>query len=162
MAELTSSFGYTDTTTTKKTISLPCINYASDYAVKEEVANATTLINTTTPVDQPETLRYAISDIANVYNNTGIDPAYWSQNKRGVALTFGLHNIYRVSGFPNNESIDLPVQIHTVIRVPQSQYLPTEAIFSDWLRQVSMALETNGTDESMLNSLLRGALNPKA
>lgn len=94
---MATSFGFTDSTTTKLQLSLPTLNYAKDYSVRTERADEVILTNTTSPLDQPETIRIAIQNVGNVYSGTPVAIESQSVTKRGVQLLIQLNDILRVT-----------------------------------------------------------------
>lgn len=160
----TGSYGTTDTKTTKLNVEVPQLDYATDYSVTTEVAGEVILTNTTTPLDQIETIRYALSNVSNVYAGTDIDPAFFSTSKVGRSLLVQLENVYRVTctddaGSCTPYQVDLPVRVHTVVRVPISSYLDADTILEDIKRQFA-CLFNGAINSDMINKMLRGSLNP--
>lgn len=165
---VTKSFGYTDTTTATKSLVIPSLNYVVDFSQKTTGTPSEVILNNLTcPLDQPETLRYAISNIKDVYDGTGIEPSYRSVSRRGVSLVVQLRDVLRI-GLTEADAaccdpgiIDFPLETHIVFRVPVSQYIDADTVLTVFKRNVSGVFDTNGVTSKMLNGLLRGSLNPR-
>lgn len=161
------SFGYQDTTTTKLQVPVPTLSYAKDFSVKSETPTEVVLTNTTSPLDQPETLRFAIQNISNIYSGTGIDPAMASVTKRGVSLVVQLNDILRIT--PDADAADccctavtdLPISTHIVIRTPLNSNISADTILSVVERNIA-ALFDGKVASDRLNAMLRGALKPSS
>lgn len=162
----TSSFGYTAPASTI-TISVPKLDwtqFSSDN--RKQKSGELILQNTTSPLDQPETIRWAIENIGNVYNGTDIPTTNRSITTRGVSLVIQVNDILRVSDESDpecccgNGAFDLPISTHIVVRVPLNQYVTAEKAMEVLKRD--LAAVYNGADSpDFLNQLLRGSLNPK-
>lgn len=161
---LTTSFGYSDTITTTKNIAVPDLDYDKDFAVVKDDADEVVLTNTTSPLDQPETLRFGYQNVANIYANTGIDPSYMSITRKGVSLVAQVNDILRVScsdeGACNMNIIDLPVTAHVVVKVPLSQYVTASEAMKVVNRAVSSLYATGTTGTTRLEAMLRHSLMP--
>jgi hypothetical protein len=162
------NYGYEDTLTGTINVSLPALDYETDYAVVSEQSNNVVLTNVTTGVDQPETLRFAIQDVANVYSGTSIDPANFAPSRRGKKLLVSDHLTLRV---PNGDgtSTDFPVKMGLTFEFPTSVNLSDSAI-SDALHRVFAAAYDVSADtpasgvyaETLyrIKRLIRSSLNP--
>lgn len=161
------STGVTDTppTSGEKTQSLtvPNINWIADYAVTVDDAGKGELTNLTTPINQKETVVFGISNVPDIYKNTGIDPSHFSQVKQGVSLLVQVNETVRVTDTDSPDfEIDLPISAHVVLKVPTSQYITAELCQTLVLRTVASMTDTNGTIAARLQSLLRGSMLPSS
>jgi len=156
---LSYSFGYT-AASKNADISVPVLNNA-DFAPRKVEANEVELTNMTSPVDQPETVRFAISNVGNIYANTGIDPAYYGASKKGFSVLVQLNDTMRVTDTEKPEFVqDFPISAHIVIKGASSSYLSSDNVYAVAKRLVSCL--TPGSDSSArLNELIRGALMPQ-
>lgn len=156
---LSTSFGY-EAASSSLNVSVPVLDY-KDFSPRKVEATEVELTNMTSPVDQPETLRFAITPINNVYQNTGVDPAYYGASRKGFSVLVQLNDILRVTDSVKPEFVqDFPVSAHIVIRGASSQYVSSDNVYSVVKRLV--AALTPGTDTSArLNELIRGALMPQ-
>lgn len=162
---IVTSFGYTDSASATKNIAIPDLSYTTDFAVTKDVADEVVLTNRTSPIDQPETIRFGYQNVANVYANTGIDPSYMSVTKRGVSLVAQVNDILRVTcesaeNSCNMNVVDLPLTAHVVVKVPLNQYVTAETAMAVVNRAISSLYDTGKTSTSRLEAMLRHALTP--
>lgn len=160
----TISTGYTDTAISGVTsLNFPrgLINFKADFRVQKNNTNDVTLINLTSPVDQPEKFRFAISDIANIYTNTGIDPSVWGANRQGQSLLIQVSEVFSVTDSADpSYRVDLPVVCNITLKTPKSGLITNEAILGLLGRAVSGAFETGATSVDGIKRLEHGSLIP--
>lgn len=162
---LTTNFGYTDSVSSKLTLEIPTLSYAKDFSVKSDTSNEVVLTNVTSPLDQPETIRFAIQNIGNVYTGTSVAVENRSVSQRGVQLLIQLNDILRVEAADEGNNpccetgFDLPISSHIVIKVPLNQYVNADIVLAVVQRNIAALFEENNTS-ARLNSMLRGALKP--
>lgn len=160
----TTSYGYTDSITTAKNVAIVDLDYAKDFAVTKDSADEVVITNTTSPVDQPETIRFGYQTVGNVYANTGIDPSYMAITKQGISLVAQVNDIMRVTN--NDENCcsplvyDLPIQAHVVIKVPKNQFITSDVALQAAKRAFSALFATGSVTSDRLNAMLRDALKP--
>lgn len=158
------SFGYTDSSKTPLSVSVPNLTYASDFSVRDEKSTEIIITNTTSPLDQPETIRFAWQTVGNVYNNTDIATENQAITRRGLQLLTQVNDIIRVT--PDSESghcdcaYDLPISAHLVLRVPLNNNVTADTVMQVALRCVATLFDGSNST-SRLNSMLRGSLKPK-
>lgn len=159
------SFGYTNSWNADSALKLeqiPLLTYEREYATKTSVPGDVVLVNTTTPIDQPEYLRFGIQEIANVYANTDIDPSFYAVSKKGSSLVVQVKDVLRVTDTADPNFIqDLPVEAHIVMRVPKSPYVTADMVQTVVNRAIAALFDGN-TSSSRINQMLRGALDPIA
>lgn len=171
MANPTTSFGYTDSVSTEKNISVPDLSYSADFAEDDKTAKRSSssasseliITNLTSPTDQPETIRWGYESIADIYRNTGIDPSFMSVSKRGASLVGQVNDLLRVtpaddSGCCSMQQIMLPIEAHWVLKFPISQYVTPEIALQVLERAFATAYATGKTDASKLGALMRRSL----
>lgn len=162
---MATSFGYKDSVTTMLQLPIPTLSYAKDFSIRTERAEEIILTNTTSPLDQPETIRFAIQNVGNVYAGTPVAVESQSVTKRGVQLLIQLNDILRVT--PDEEATtcgcfapyDLPISAHIVLRVPLNSNVSADVALQVLKRNVA-ALFDGDVTSARLNSMLRGALKP--
>ena len=157
--------GYTDTPisgVTSLTFPRGLVNYAADFRVKKDGADEAIITNLTTPVDRPEKFRWSVSDVANIYSGTDIDPSVYAPSKRGVSVLAQVTEVYSVTDSEDPTfRIDLPVSAHLVLKVPASEYLTAAILQTIVGRLVSGLFETGVTTTDRFAALIRGSLLPK-
>lgn len=164
---MTKSFGYTDSVAATKNVAIPELSYAKDFSVKSDTADECVITNATSPLDQPETIRFALQKIGNIYNGSQVNPAAMSVSKQGVSLVVQLNDVLRVTPDTTDTCccgagyMDFPISTHVVIKAPLVQYVDADTVLSVVKRNIA-ALFGEGTDvtSARLNSMLRGALKP--
>lgn len=155
------SFGYTDTITTSKKLDRPDLDFKQDFAKVAEEEHLTIVSNLTTPVDQPETFRWQIQDIADIYKGSGVDPSVHATSKKGFSLVVQVNDILRVTDDQDPSfQTDLPVSAHLVLKAPKSQYLTEAALETVIGRCVAALFSTGSTSTDRLKQLVRGAMTP--
>lgn len=156
---------YSDTNITGATaISLPVpnLNYAEDFRVSKDEPNEAVITNLTSPISQPERFRFAHSDVANVYGNTGIDPTMYYASRRGTQILCQLTDVFKVTDSADAayEAL-LPISCHLVVKVPNNELVTEQVVIAEIQRLMGGLFQTEGSENTLrLNALLRGALVP--
>lgn len=137
------------------------LNFAADWRVKKNGADEAVLTNLTSPVDRPETIRIACSDIANIYSGTGVEPSLAAPTKRGKSLLVQDTAIITVTDDADADyRIDLPVSYHLVIKIPANENLTVALVQEGLGRLISALFETDSDALTRLQALIRGSLIP--
>jgi hypothetical protein len=157
---ITNSFGYTDTTVsgaaTPTLAPIPVINWNADFSVKTESAGEIVLVNTTTPYDQNEKVRFGFSEISDVYKNSDLGLDQQSSSKAGVNILVQItENVKVVDSTISGAVAYLPLSAHLVLKVPKSAYID-DATISTLLKRLIGTLYKNGTMD--IKPLLKGSL----
>jgi len=157
------STGCTDTVqagVTAPTKNLPVINYDKDFRVKSTSSKETVLINTSSPLDQVETVRFGFSEIANIYAKSGLNLDQVSGSVKGINVLAQLTETIKVTDSANAAFVQyLPISAHLVIKAPQSGYI-TPDVLDTLLTRLIGTLYENGV--SILPALSKGVLTPKS
>lgn len=118
-------------------------------------------MNITSPMDRIEKLRFAYSEIGDVYKNTSIDPSVAAASKRGVQVLAQTSETWSLTDAVDPEyRVDLPVSAHIVLKIPACEYI-SEADILELLGRTIGGLYDGTTAEWRLNDLVRGSLVPK-
>lgn len=137
------------------------VNYKADWRVKNQAADEAKLINITSPVPYPETMRISVSDVADVYKNSGVEIAAQGPTKRGKSILVQLNENWTVTDSTDPTfSNTLPVQAHMVIKVPNSDVITPDMVLALVGRVVSGLYETGSVSPTRLAAMLRGSLLP--
>lgn len=157
------SHGYSDTPIEGvSSLSFPrgLLNFQKDFRVKsDQPGKEVVLTNITSPIDRPERIRIGYSDIANIYNGTGIETSVLAPTKRGVSVLVQLTDVMSVTDDTDSDyRIDLPVSYHLVVKVPASEFITAADIQAGIGRLLSGLFDTGVTTTSRLESILRGSL----
>jgi hypothetical protein len=126
------------------------------------VGKETILTSLRAPVDKPEKIRLAYSEVANIYSGTGIEPSTYALSKKGFSLLAQLTAIARVTDSTDvNYQIDLPVSCHLVIKAPYNEVITSSLLWEAVDRLLSGLTILDGTNTVLnLDSLIRGSLVP--
>jgi hypothetical protein len=157
--------GYTDTPVSgvsSLTFPRAILNIGTDYRVKSNNNGKEVVItNLTSPIDRPENIRLAYTDIANIYSGTGVDPSVSAPTKRGVSILSQVTDVLSVTDDTDADyRIDLPISAHLVIKVPSSEYITSAQVQTLVGRLLSSLFDTGSTSTSRLEAILRGSLVP--
>lgn len=137
------------------------LNFKADFRVKSSQPNEIVLANITSPVDRPEQMRVAFSNIANVYSGTSIEPSVAAPTKRGISVLCQVTDIISVTDDADPDyRIDLPVSYHLVIKIPANENLTSTLIQEGVGRMISGLFDTGSTALTRIESLIRGSLVP--
>lgn len=159
------SVGFTDTPiegVSSLTFSRGLLNLGKDFRVKSDNPGKEVVItNLTCPVDRPEKIRIAYSDVTNIYTGTGIESPLTAPTKRGVSVLIQLTETISVTDSVDADfRIDLPVSYHLVVKVPVSEYITSSDIETGLGRLLSGLFDTGVATTSRLDAILRGSLVP--
>lgn len=163
----TLGLNYTDsspTGATKVTIDIPSLNYGSDFRVMRDEPSEAVITNITSPLDQPERLRWAHQDVSDVYRNSGIDPTLYYATRKGTQVLVQLTDVFSVTDSADPTYLALlPISAHLVLRVPNNDLLSEDVLMTEVSRLIGGLYETStGGTEPRLRGILRGALMPAA
>lgn len=137
------------------------VNFGADFKVKMDVPGEVILTNLTSPVVYPERMRISVSDVANVYTGSSIEPSLYSPTKKGTSLLVQLTEVWKVTdGAAPTMEIALPVSAHIVIKVPNHELVTPAAVQTLVGRLISGLYETGETSTTRLTAMLRGSLKP--
>lgn len=158
------TFGYTDTAPAggaTKTLTRPNLNYAANFAVSTNTDMKSVIVNLTSPVDQPETMRFQQTNVANVYDGTSIDPSVYATSKAGVSVVAQVNDIVRVTDSVDATfQVDLPISAHIVVKVPRSQYITSAMVETVVARCVASLYDTDSIGTTRIDKLVRGSMLP--
>jgi hypothetical protein len=158
--------GYTDTPVSGVTGPLKfdrdVLNFQKDFRIKSNAnGKEVVLTNISSPVDRPENIRLAYTEIANIYSGTGIEPSVLAPTKKGVSILAQLTEVLSVTDSTDADyRVDLPVSAHLVLKVPQSEFIGAVEIEKVIGRLLSSLFDSGAIDAARLNAILRGSLVP--
>ena len=137
------------------------LNYGADFKIKSDEPGEVIMTNLTCPVVYPEKIRVSVSDVANVYTGSSIEPSLYAPTKRGTSLLVQLTEIWKVTDTVDSSfEAALPVSAHIVIKVPNHELVTPAAVTTLVGRLISGLYETGSTTNTRLTALLRGSLKP--
>lgn len=151
----------TDTIATAKTLSIPDMSYAANFAVTSDEPGECKLANITGSALLPvENLRYGRTVIANVYANTEVPASSQLEVKTGVRILVEsaeqLHAVNSVSG----KEVDVPVRAWLCVQVPTAGIVGDKAIEHAVGRCLGAMFSTGTVTTARLEACARGSVNP--
>jgi hypothetical protein len=156
--------GYTDTAisgVSSLTFPRGLVNLSKDFRVKSNNGKEVVLTNVTSPIDRPENVRLAYTEVANIYSGTGIEPSVAAPSKKGVSVLAQVTDVLSVTDSADADyRIDLPLSAHLVIKVPASEYITSAQVQTLIGRLLSGLFDTGSTSGTRLEAILRGSLVP--
>jgi hypothetical protein len=159
------SYGFTDTPISGvSALDFPrgLVNYSKDFRLKANAPSEVILTNITSPIGKPENVRVAVSDIANVYSGTGIEPNVYSPSTKGISVLAQVTFVMTVTDSTDPDfKIDLPLSFHMVVKVPNSEYITADVVKAGVGRLLSSLFDTGSLENSRLEAILRGSLLPQ-
>lgn len=140
-------------------------NFEADFVKVSDEPTESVVSNTKNPIGRPETFRFGLTDIADIYKNSSIEKSAQSPSKRGKALLVQVNDVLTVTESITGESYDLPLSAHVVFKFPTDAIVTAThlRVMFNRLQQAlydQADLTANGTDKR-LSSLMRGSLVPK-
>jgi len=135
-------------------------NYGVDWTEKERKTGESKIVNVNSSNDCPEQIRIAYSEVANVYQNSGIDPAHYAPSKKGFSLVSQLTEVGRVTESVTGETYDLPFSLHLVVKAPNDALVTATVIETLLKRLLSSLYNDNLTTTARLAQLMKGAVTP--
>lgn len=158
------SKGYTDTPVSgvsSLTFPRAVLNIGTDFRVKSNNGKEVVLTNITSPIDRPENIRLALTDIANAFAGTAVEPTIFTPSKKGISLLAQVTDVISVTDSTNADfRIDYPFSAHLVIRTAKSEYITSQLVQEIIGRLLSSVFDTGKTDLTRLDAILRGSLVP--
>lgn len=156
--------GYTDSITTPKTVSIPDLKYSTDFKVSTDVPGEVIMTNVTSPLDRNETIRFALTNVKDIYSNTGVDPSCMAASHQGISLVAQVSDVWRYAdaAVPTAAVVDLPISAHLVIKAPKSSFLAADDYLAIAQRAFALLFATGSVTSGRLMSLLKGALDPNS
>lgn len=151
----------TDAVATPKNISVPDLSYAVDYKKILDEATEGKIANITGPdLMSHEDVRYARSDVNNVYAGVSMDTALMLPQKKGVQVMCELTNTYRAVNAKTGNEYDLPCKGRIVLRFPAFTCVTDDLIKDLLVRTIATAFDTGLTSVSRVTDMAMGSLLP--
>lgn len=150
-----------DTIATPKNISVPNLSWTADYAKVLDSASEAKVANVTgADLLSHESVRFARSDVANIYQGVDVDSALMLSQKKGVQVMAELSNSYRAANSVTGNEYDLPCKGRIVLRVPAFSCVTEELITDLLVRTIACVFGTSAVNADRLMDIIRGSLLP--
>lgn len=158
-------YGYTDTAIDGVTPPVNFVrglpNFGVDWAEIPNGKGEFLIKNLTSPRDQEERIRIAYSEVANIYNGSGISSAFQSPSTKGGNILIQLNEVWSETDDTDlTYRVDVPFQAHLVIKFANASFVTAEAVEEALSRLISAVYESGAVTTARLNALLRGSLKP--
>jgi len=159
------TFQATDTTTSPATgvrsFGPVPINYAADWRIVSEKPNEIVMTNITSPLDNPEKIRIAYSEVNDIFKGSdlALDPsaAVNSQAKKGASILIQL----TTGAVDSVTGLTFPFSAHIVLKMPLGAAPGNTEFGTVMNRLLGHFYDTQATSSaSRLAALLRGSLEP--
>lgn len=158
------SVNYTDSPIsggTTLSMTVPSLNYTSDFRVTTDDPGECRMTNLTSPLDMPERFRLAFQPVNDVYRNSGIDPTLYYQTRKGVQVLCQLTDVYSVTDSADASYLALlPIKSHIVVQIPTNDLITASVVKDHVLRTFGGMFNARESIDARLKSILRGALVP--
>jgi hypothetical protein len=159
------SFPGTDSTSQiTKAISIPSLVWSTDWAVTNRGTSDCKLANLTTPLDATETVLTEVSNIRDIYANSGIDRSMWATSHQGRRIHRQI-NINLIVTDTNDPSyrVVLPFPATVQLRAPVHPLIDSTICEAVLARAVATFYEESDTSvKGHFGRLLFGATVPEA
>lgn len=152
----------TDTVQTAKSISLPDLSFAKDFARTEDEPNEAKLANVTgTSLGSAETIRYAKSDVKNVYASTDVGAANQMPVKTGIRTLTEANVLIAATNSVSGAEYYVPVRAWVCIQVPNASFMKDAAVEYTLGRALGALFDTGSTGIARQTDVMRGSLIPE-
>lgn len=132
----------------------------TSYALTKNLTGECQLTSISSPIGLPEILTYRASNIADIYQNSGIEKTLITPTRRGVSVNYHLRQTWSATDKDDSKApvFAMPVTASLTLRIPQNEFIS----ITDVNALVSKLLGLLYPDgNSVLAANLRFALNPK-
>lgn len=115
------------------------LQFGDDYEKVAESKDEVRLVSNKSPLGREDKFRFAISEVANIYTNSGIDKAMQSQLKSGTKVLFGANSVLTFTDSGTGDVYDKPIYGTITLTVPKDPAI-TSAIVQDFVAQLMAGL----------------------
>lgn len=116
----------------------PHIPNTGAFAYSKDDPGESILTNVLAPLDQPNSLRFSSTEVADIFKNSPTAPAA-GQSTRGLHLLTQVNEVWKCTDSVSGETWTLPVSAHLVLKLPIDAEV-TAARCVDLLRRLMGAL----------------------
>lgn len=151
----------TDTVATGKTLTIPDLSYASDYAKTMDEPSEAVLANiTSTALGTMESIRYAKSDVKNIYANSSVGASNQTPVKTGLRTLAEVNILIQASNSGSGEEYLIPVRAWTCVQLPTASFISDKVLEYAMGRALGAMFDTSVTTVSREEAVARGSLLP--
>lgn len=159
------AYGFTDTAVggfASNPQTLVALNWAVDHDILSDVPGEAVTTNLSSPVDQPETFRFAQRKVANVYAGTDVDPSAYLPVRQGTSTLIEMREVW-----VETDSTDatyrklIPVKVGITLTFPSYGNITADMALASVKRCASALFETGVGTSTGIAALLRGVMKKK-
>lgn len=150
-----------DTIAAGKTLTIPDLDYAHDFVKVEDTATEAKLVNVTSSALGPvETIRYAKSDVKNVYTNTDVGSSNQMPAKTGIRTLIEVSTLISATNSVSGEEYMVPVRAWTCVQVPTASFISNDVLRYVLGRAFGAMFDTSDATIARTEEVARGSLLP--
>lgn len=150
-----------DTVDTGKTLTIPDLDYAHDYVKVQDTAEEAKLANvTSSALGAVETIRFAKSDVKNVYANTTIGASNQMPAKNGIRTLVEVNTTVSATNTVSGEEYMIPVRAWTCVQIPSASFISSDVLQYVVGRAIGAMFDTSSVTIDRIENVARGSLLP--
>lgn len=158
----TVSAQYTDTIATPKNVSVPNLDWSNDYAKVVDGSSEAKIANVTgADLLSHENVRFARSDVNNIYSGVVVDSALQLSQKKGVQVMAEIETSYKAANSVTGNEYDLPCKGRIVLRLPAFTCVTEDLVKDLLVRTIASAFGTGSVTVDRIMDMIRGSLLPE-
>lgn len=151
----------TDTISTAKTLTITDLDFVHDYVKTQDTAEEAKLANiTSNALGTAETIRYAKSDVKNVYTNTTVGSSNQMPVKTGIRTLVEVSTLVQATNSVSGEEYLIPVRAWTCVQVPSASFISDDVLEYALGRAISAMFNTGEATINRVEEVARGSLLP--
>lgn len=145
---------------TAVTFAVAPLNYTADFAEVESGPGKIVYTDTTSPQDQPSTLRIAQQSRPNVYAGTSVDPSCYLPNRKGTDTIIEIREFWNLTDSTDSTFLNVaPVRCAITMTLPDSSVVTADAVSRLIARGVAaLFAQGDATIANGVDALLHGAV----
>lgn len=151
----------TDSDVAGKTLTIADLTYSADFAVVQDDPAEAKLANiTSTALGTMETLRYARSNVNNIYSNTDVGASNQMPVKTGLRSLVEANVTIKAVNSVSGEEYLIPVRAWTIVQVPTASFISNAVLEYALGRALGAIFNNSVTTISREEEVIRGSLIP--
>lgn len=151
----------TDTISTAKTLTIKDLDFVHDFVKIQDTADEAKLANvTSSALGVAETIRFAKSDVKNVYTNTTVGASNQMPVKSGIRTLVEVSTLVQATNSVSGEEYQIPVRAWTCVQVPTASFISEKVLEYALGRAISALFNTGDTSIDRVEEVARGSLLP--
>lgn len=144
-------------TTDGALLPLPKVNFSGNYIEKSGEKGGITFTDTSAPLDRPSLTHLEFHQKSNVYQNTGIDRAYWAPSVRGIQLFVQSMDTYAVDD--GTTKFYAPFKAYTSVQTLSHEAITADLVKDYFAFQVAKWFEMGLVTSDRIAAFMRGSLD---